>query len=726
MPAAPLPLTRELVLIGGGHAHALLLRRWGMRPLPGVRVTVIDPNPEAPYTGMLPGHVAGHYARAELEIDLVKLARFAGARVVFGRATGLDRAARAVHVAGRPPVRYDVASIDIGISSDPAELRGFAPHGAAAKPLGPYAQRWRAFRESVAAGTPPEVAVIGGGVGGVELSMAMAHALRTDGHSPTITVLDADRALPGLGDKARAALLANMTRLGVTLREGVQIAEVTETAVVLADGETVPSHLTVGAAGARPQGWLAETGLDLTDGFVTVGPTLQSVTDPAVLAAGDCAHLSHAPRPKAGVYAVRQAPYLYDNLCTLLSGTGRLRRYRPQADYLKLISLGDRSALMEKRGLVLQGRWLWRWKDRIDRKFMRKFHELPEMPPPALPRRHAAGMVEARGAKPACGGCGAKVGGATLGRVLAALPGAGRDDVLTRPGDDAAVLALGGVRQVVTTDHLRAFTEDPWTQTRIAAIHAMGDIWAMGATPQAALAQVILPRLAPELQEAWLSEIMSAAAEVFGAAGAEIVGGHSSLGAELTVGFTVTGLCPRAPITVAGARPGDALILTKPLGSGTILAAEMQGKARGAWVVAALRQMGMAQDTAAGLLAKAHAMSDVTGFGLAGHLMAICEASGVAAELDLAAVPVMPGAEELATAGLRSTLYPDNRAVAERMSVPLGPRAELLFDPQTAGGLLAAVPGETAERLLFRLQDAGVPAARIGRVVAGAPFVTVR
>ena len=118
----PIPLTRDIVLIGGGHTHALVLRKWGMDPLPGVRLTVIDPNPTAPYSGMLPGHIAGHYSQAELELDLVRLARFAGARLVIGRAEGLDLARQTVRISGRPPIAYDLASVDIGITSNLPEL----------------------------------------------------------------------------------------------------------------------------------------------------------------------------------------------------------------------------------------------------------------------------------------------------------------------------------------------------------------------------------------------------------------------------------------------------------------------------------------------------------------------------------------------------------------------------------------------------------------------------
>ena len=172
----PVPLTRDLVFVGGGHAHALVLRKWGMNPLPGARLTLINPEPTAPYTGMLPGHIAGHYSRETLEIDLMRLARFAGARLILSHATAIDRDARLIHVEGGEPIAYDVASIDIGITAG-MNIPGFAQHAVGAKPLDRYAQAWRDFLKTVQSGEQsPTVAVIGGGVAGCELAMAMAFA----------------------------------------------------------------------------------------------------------------------------------------------------------------------------------------------------------------------------------------------------------------------------------------------------------------------------------------------------------------------------------------------------------------------------------------------------------------------------------------------------------------------------------------------------------------------
>lgn len=720
-----IPLTRDLVMIGGGHTHALVLRMWGMRPIPGVRLTLISPEPAAAYSGMLPGHVAGHYPREALQIDLVQLARHAGARLILGRAGGIDRAARRIRVPGRPDVAYDIASIDIGITSNMPALPGFAEHAVPAKPLDAFAEAWARFAERAAAGAEaPRVAVIGGGVAGVELALAAHHRL---GPGARVTVIEAGDLLSLIGPGARRALRSHLDRAGITVLEGARAVSVEKGAVRLAGGGRVEAEFVLGAAATHPQPWLGSTGLALTGGFVNVGPSLQTQTDPAIFAAGDIAHMGFAPRPKAGVYAVRQAPVLLRNLGVALTGQGAMQSYRPQRDYLKLISTGGKGAVADKWGLPLDGAWLWRWKDRIDRRFMAMFHPLPKMPAPPLPAQVAAGVAEElAGGKPLCGGCGAKVGAAELRAALAALPPPARPDVLSGPGDDAAVLTHGKGHQVLTTDHVRAFTEDPWQFARITAVHAMGDIWAMGARPQTVLMQVILPRMSAALQARTLAEVLDGAAGIFGAEGADLVGGHTSLGAELTVGFTVTGLAAQPPVTIAGARPGDWLILTKALGTGVILAAEMARAAPGPVVARALAAMARSQGGAARLIApQAHAMTDVTGFGLAGHLLAMLEASGVAARISLAHVPLLRGAEALAAAGHGSSLLPANRKAMARMFLTEGPRADLMFDPQTAGGLLAAVPAEAALDLVHRLRAAGERAAIIGEVVEGAPFLTV-
>ncbi|WP_373030469.1 selenide, water dikinase SelD [Sulfitobacter sp.] len=722
MNSPDVPLTQDLVLVGGGHAHALVLRKWGMNPLPGARLTVINPGPTAPYTGMLPGHVAGHYSRDTLEIDLVRLCRFAGARLILAHATDIDRTARLITVEGQGPIAYDVASIDIGITAE-MSIAGFADHAVGAKPLDIYAQRWRDFVSATTQGTAtPTVAVIGGGVAGCELALAMSHALQQAGVKPAVTVIEAGPQISGVGDTARRKLLSAMSQAGIALRTDARVTQVTASQVLLDRQEPVQAALTVGAAGAFPHGWLARTDLPLIDGFIETTPDLSIKGDTSVFAVGDCAAMPFAPRPKAGVFAVRAAPVLHHNLRAALTGGAR-KIFKPQKNYLKLISFGGKSAMAEKFGFAVSGPLLWRWKDRIDRAFMDKLDHLPPMKAARIPETSALGAREIMQEKPLCGGCGAKVGGALLADALSNLDTRAHPQVVTGVGDDAAVVKMpGGGFQVLSTDHLRAMVHDPVQMTRIAAVHALGDVWAMGAAPQVALSSLILPRMSPPLQARTLREITDAARAVFDAAGASLVGGHTTMGAELTIGFTVTGTRDTMPITIAGAQPDDVLLLTRPIGSGVMMAAHMEGTAQGRDVANTLAIMQQPQSQQADILRDAHAMTDVTGFGLAGHVLAMCKASGLCATLRHADIPVYAGARALSDAGVGSSLLQANRDNAPTAGID----DPLIHDPQTAGGLLAALPPKAAETALRQLESKGLQGWIIGTLQTGAPSLTLR
>lgn len=710
-----IPLTRDLVLIGGGHAHALVLRMWGMNPMAGVRLTVINPAPTAPYTGMLPGFIAGHYSRAELNIDLGKLCRFAGARLVIGHAHTIDTANKVIGVHGRPDIGYDVASVDIGIHSGMPEIAGFSEHGIAAKPLDVFANRWTGFLSRTDVETP-SAAVIGGGIAGAELALAMKHRLSASGRASKVSLIEASEALTGVTASTRNKLERALQSEGIDCHFDAQVITVEAHQVVLSD-HSIPSDFTVGAAGAKPHEWLASTDLTLEQGYISVDETLASTNTPDVFAVGDCAHLTRSPRPKAGVFAVRAAPVLLHNLKARLSD-GQTRPFKPQSTYLKLISLGRKSAIAEKGAMSFAADIMWNWKDHIDQKFMQQFSTLPTMQPQAIPNELAIGVAESLAAKPLCGGCGAKVGPSVLADAIATLPTGQRSDVVSQLGDDATILKLGGRRQVVSVDHLRAVDEDPWRMARIATVHALGDVWAMGAEAQSVLVSLILPRMSNDLQRRTLSEIMAGVQSITADCGAEIVGGHTSLGAELTIGLTATGLIPKnsEPITLTGAKTGDALILTRPIGSGTILAAEMAGQARGEDVTRVLESLQQPQAKASGILSSAHAMTDVTGFGLGGHLLALCKASGVGAEIKMQEIPVFDGAIELSKSGHRSSIFNDNAAIRDHFNGLAHDKGDLLFDPQTSGGLLAAVASSDAPSLVLALREAGYNAAAIGSV----------
>ncbi len=719
-------ITRELVLVGGGHAHVHVLKSFGMRPPPGVRLSLIAREIETPYSGMLPGWVAGHYAFEACHIDLGRLTRFAGARLIRAEAVGIDRAARHVVCRGHPPVRYDLLSLDIGSAPRESEVPGAAEHAVPVKPIAQFARQWEALLARARDLPRLRLVVVGGGAGGVELALAAHHRLgRVCAGAVEIQLVTRDGLLPTHNRGVRRRFERLFAARGIPVYADATVVRVEPGLLICADSRRLPfdEALWVTAAGAAP--WLAETGLPLTaDGFVVIDETLRSPADPCIFAAGDVAAMPSHRREKAGVYAVRQGPPLAANLRRALAGKA-LRRAVPQRRALALIGTGDRRAVASRGPLAAEGAYLWRLKDWIDRRWIRRYRELPVMTP-------AAGEEPMR-----CGGCAAKVPAAVLDRVIDSLrPAPGEHGAIAldaRDRDDAALLTFPGAPPLLqTVDFFRAMVSDPYLFGKIAANHALGDIYAMGGTPDTALAIATLPPARAAIVEHDLFQMLRGALDIFEPAGVALVGGHSAEGAELALGFAVTGRLPPGGrlLRKGGLRPGDRLVLSKPLGTGIILAADARAAAPAKAVAAAIAAMLQSAAPAALCLAEhgAQAATDVTGFGLLGHLREMLQASFADAVLDPDAIPALDFAVELLGQGFTSSLHADNSAalavLGERDAAH--PRAPLLIDPQTAGGLLAGVAAARADACVAALRALGYAAAVIGMVeprAAGEPRV---
>jgi selenide, water dikinase len=711
-------VAQDLVLVGGGHAHVHVLKSFGMRPLPGVRVTLVARDVETPYSGMLPGWVAGRYSFDECHIDLGRLARFAGARLVRDEAIGLDRASHRLLSRSHPPIRWDFLSLDIGAASRVEDVPGAAEHAIPVKPIAGFALRWEALLARARELPRLRLAVVGGGAGGVELALAAQHRLAGLCESPPeVTLITRDPLLPTHNHRVRRIVERIFRRRGIMLVAGAAVIRVEPGTLICAGGRRIAfdAALWVTEAGAAP--WLADTGLPLTEsGFVVIDETLRSPADPRVFAAGDVATMPAHPREKAGVFAVRQGPPLAANLRRVLAGEAP-RRVTPQRRGLALIGTGDRRAVASRGPFAAEGAYLWRLKDWIDRRWMRRYQEFPAM-----------GVEAGASTEMRCGGCAAKVPAAVLGRVIARLQPAAGDAVaigLDSPDDAALVTFPGAPPLLQTVDFFRAMVDDPYLFGQIAANHALGDIYAMGGQPEIALAIATLPPARPDIVESDLHQMLRGALDVLEPAGAALVGGHSAEGAEMGLGFAVTGRAPAAArlLRKSGLRAGDRLILTKPLGTGVILAADGRALAPARVVADAIAAMLQSSAPAAACLAAcgAVAATDVTGFGLTGHLLEMLRAAGLDAVLDPDTIPALAGAPELLAQGVTSSLHADNLAALEALDAADRTHrvAPLLVDPQTAGGLLAGLPAERAERCLDELRRLGCRAALIGRVERG-------
>ncbi len=685
------PIQTDIVLLGAGHAHVEVLRRFAMRPEPGVRLTLIGREPETPYSGMLPGLIRCEYTHQQAHIDLAPLAALANARLILAEATSFDPDNRTVAVTGRPDIPFDLLSVDVG--GIPAVPDG---GGIGVKPIGGFLDRLHRLEAELAPGA--RIGVVGGGPGGVELALALA--VRFAGQLRLVLISATPDPIAAAPAAARRAVRQALVEAGVELVCGVTATALAGDRLLLSDGSYIEVATALWANGIVGPPFLAASGVacDRT-GCIRITNELRSVSHPRVFAAGDCASLDGTPRPKAGVWAVRAGVPLADNLRR--AATGRpLEAWRPQRDALVILGLGNGRAVAWRNGLTLQGRKVAWLKDRIDRRWMRMYTDMRMEPDPDAPMR--------------CGGCGAKVGAEVLAAALATLPRVETPDLLTAL-DDAAVLKPPlGKLLVQSVDHFRGFIDDPFVFGQIAAAHALSDLYAMGADPWTALAIASVAYATGDKMRTELSAMLLGASEILAEAGCALVGGHSAEAAEPALGFAVTGLVESGRILrKSGLQPGDQLVLTKPLGTGIILAGHMRGNARAQWLLAAIESMRTTNAEAAriGLSYRPRAGTDVTGFGLAGHLQEMLEASAVAAVLRLAAIPALPGARALAAHGIESTLAPENRRI-------LGdtPDTALLVDPQTSGGLLLGFPASRAGACLQALQDSGINAAIIGEV----------
>lgn len=368
--------SQNLVFLGGGHSHAIVLRRWQMHSLPNTRLTLLSDTEKAPYSGMLPAHVAGLYSYDQIHIDLPHLAQLAEAKFYQDKAIGLDLERKQILCLNRPPLPFDTVSIDIGSTPATFTVPGAKDYAVPAKPVPVFLQHWEQFLQAVEAtpNQPRTLAIVGGGAGGVELALNMQQRLQQNSDKVSIHVFQREpELLPRHGKWVRRHLQNLLSQRGVTFHLGETVSEVLPDKVTCESGFTLETDIVFWVTQASAPDWIEESGLATDErGFILVNQYLQSVSHPFVFAAGDIATIQDHPRPKAGVFAVRQGKPLFQNLQrTVLDKP--LKPYRPQRFYLSLIGTGDQSAIASWGPLGFHSPLLWRWKDRIDRKFMAQF-----------------------------------------------------------------------------------------------------------------------------------------------------------------------------------------------------------------------------------------------------------------------------------------------------------------------------------------------------------------
>jgi selenide,water dikinase len=752
MQSKPSPIIHDLVLIGGGHSHAITLKLWGMNPIPGVRLTLITDTSHTPYSGMLPGHIAGFYSFDETHIDLRRLARFSQAQLYLDKAINLDLINNKVICANYPPVDFDYLSIDIGSTPETVNIPGASQYAITAKPISRFLTVWNALIEMVINDPHQQysISIVGGGAGGVELALNIHSRLtgilqKSNQPLSNIKINLFHRGETLLSShnywvSKRSKNVLEKRKIQLFLKE--RVIKVTSNnsnsyQVYCDTGLAVDCDFVFWVTQASAPSWIKDCGLKTDNrGFILVNNNLQSISHTNIFAAGDIATIQDTSYPKAGVFAVRQGKPLFKNLQKIILEKP-LISYQPQKYFLSLIGTGDKRAIASWGYLGWESSILWHWKDYIDRQFMQQFKKIPSMNKNQLITIDSLNL-RTNNLMP-CAGCGSKVGNSILEKVLERLEIKQNNDILVglNNPDDAAIIIVKNQNLLVQTiDFFPSLINDPFIFGQITAHHCLSDIFAMGATPHSVLAIVTLPYGLEKKLEETLYQLLSGVIKILNQSRVSLIGGHTIESSELALGLSCNGFISLDNLLKkSGMNSGDKLILTKGIGTGTLFAADMNYQAKGRWIDNAVKSMLLSNQQAAKIFLEfeATACTDVTGFGLLGHLVEMVKASNISASLDLEDIVLLEGAMQTTKQGITSSLYLQNlqasNYILNREEVKHRNKFPLLFDPQTSGGLLASIPSDKADNCLLNLIKSGFKdSCIIGKVLeknVTQPFIII-
>ncbi len=731
---------KRLVLVGGGQTHAPVLKKLGMQSAVNFDITLISTNSIVPYSGMLPGYIAGSYTKEECLIDLRHICNFAGAVFVQSNVTGLDLKNKNVLLENRPPIPYDILSLNVGIVPNLEGIVG-KEHITPIKPAIAFFQKWISILAKIKKGEYGQrfrVGILGAGAGGIET--ALTTQKRLIGIIPEVEIHIFQRRkeiLQSLNDQTREKVLKILQEKKIHLHLNEQICKVVPNKNYF-DCETLQGSdfqldYIIGAVKAKTLDWIEENDLAKDEnGFVLVNDFLESVSHPNVFAVGDIASMKNHPRPKAGVFAVRQSIPLYNNLIRIAQ-VRSLEKFRPQSQFLTLLNLGDGRAIASRGNYSLGAyEWIWKWKNKIDTEFMQKFQNLPVKMNKPIMNDSIEELL--------CRGCGSKVGSEILKEALDRLQNYllslknisspnnkyAKIRIGLKDREDSAMISISQKVQLIqSVDYFKPIVADLFIAGQIAANHCLNDLYAKGVKAHSAQAIVNLTEDSTQSSED-LFQILAGACSVFAKEGVELLGGHTNAGKEFGLGFVCNGFQEEDQFfSKQNARHDELLILTKPIGVGLVFAADMRNKVSPLCVDAAIQSMLLSNFNAIDILKKfkVRACTDVTGFGLGGHLLEILKVSKLNAKIHLDKIPLLFELNSILEKNpeIQSSLFPSNWKSFE--SYFTGDKSHLtyrlLFDPQTSGGLLFTLPPNQAEKCLAELKRVGYNAVVIGSMSKG-------
>lgn len=746
----------NIVLIGGGHSHSIFLKKFGMDPISDLNITLISKESLTPYSGMIPGFISGDYTEEECHIDLRHLCNFSGSKFIKDFVFNIDIENKYVVCKSTPPIYYDYLSIDIGITPDIQNI-AISKNIAPIKPITEFTQKLKSFSESIHKFINPKICIIGGGAGGIEIALSLRNKFNKAKEDVEITIIHkGEKIVESYSKSVRNKILRTLESKNIQVILNEKVSNIKEkpenlnvSIIQCESGNSYESNFIVFTTQASPPKWISNVKLKKDkNGFILVNTFLQSISNPEIFATGDIANIENYNLEKSGVYAVRQGSFLFSNLLALTHNQ-KLKHYIPQKYFLSLLSTGDNRAIAKRNFLSMgPSKFLWKIKDYIDKNFMNSFKNLP------YNMNKNSGMFEKKDSTLRCMGCGSKIGENVLHNALTRVKlysekkevkedkfidrisrilqdnitshNSSKIIVGLNDGDDSAVLSLPlGKYTVNTIDFFKPILKDNFISGKITANHCLNDIYSLGALPDSAMALITIPRMNERETEEEIFQHMAGLISVLDMENCKLIGGHTNEGLETIIGLSCTGLVDSGlELRKDTIKKGDILILTKPLGTGLIFACDMRNKAKSKWIDSAIFYMLQSNRRAMEIMKenRVRAITDISGFGLIGHLAKALQKTNLSAILNLNNIPLIEGVNNIQKDFplIKSSLFDENwssfyhNILLDKIKVNLN--LDILFDPQTSGGLLGFIPSENADICITNLKKNGYIASIIGEI----------
>ena len=677
-------LTKQLVLVGGGHANIQILKKFCMNRIKGVHTILISEHYDATYSGMTPGYIHRDFSIEEISIDLQRLCFNAGATFIKDKVIKLETNHKRVVLQNFPSINYDLLSINTGSISNTKgiKIEKYSKYFFA-KPISSLVNNLSQIDQII--NKKSRISIIGGGVASYELAFSL---LRRYENNLEITIFGKNILKEkNLNEKTKKNLKKISSNLGIKEYLG-EVVSITETNLILNNGEKFESDLTLLSSGADIETWLSDSSLNKDkNGFIVVDNNLLSTSDKNIFVTGDACTVEDNLRPKSGVMAVRQGQVLKENIFSKLTGMP-LIKFKAQKNWLYLIGTHESKALLNYFFLSFHGRWCWKLKEWIDKRFINKFKFNSNS---SMAIRDLE-IGKSTNIKMYCQGCGSKVSKNTLVNFL-------NEENFNSDLPDSSVININSSSLLQTIDHIKLFTSlNPYDFGIISYLHSQNDILSSGGSVKTISVSLAIPFSEGIIESFFMEYFMKGINSEAIKDSSTIVSGHSYQSKEPGITITMNGTFKKQ-ITKSQAQEGELIYLSKPLGTGYLLAAYFNNSELLSsfdfqklmiWMKKGNKRISEISKSF-----KSKITTDISGFGLASHLSDICKSSGLSAEIELNEEILINKNIEILEK-FKSTGFKNNySSSANEISISDKNKLQnILYDPQTNGPLLISIQKE--------------------------------